>query len=203
MFSFGKKVPEQHELYLTDDKSVGIIQAFNNIGKDAYDGLYRKIIETPDDKPIHLYIETHGGEAIYADKICRLISRRKHPVKAIVKKYAHSAGAVIALAAHELEINKDATLSAIDVQTPFPAKQMGVKDIGMIFDGTMEEMLNNVGTHYRGINQYYIGKMRTWIHPRHNVDLIITSMYETVVDHGELFYVEDLEKFGVQFSIME
>jgi len=168
--------------------------------EDILEKFYHEILNIPDDKPIHLFIETAGGSAIYTDKICRLIYKRQHPVRAIVKKYAHSAGAIIALAAQELEIEENATLSSIDPQIQFPKTQMGIKDIAFIFDKNLDTTLNNIGICYKKFNDYYLWKMRTWIHPRHDVEKIIHFMYEEVSCHGELFYPEDLDKFGVKFN---
>lgn len=203
-YIFGNKKPEQHKdhyiLTLKDEEPIGFFENLSNTDKNIYYILYNQMLFTPDDKPIHLFIETHGGEAFYVDKICRLMNKRQHPVRAIVQKYAHSAGTVIALAAKELYIEEKATLSSIDVQTQFPQSRMGVKDIAFIFNKNLDTTLNNIGVYYTKMNDYYLDKMRTWIHPRHDVEKIIQRMYTDVSCHGELFYPEDLVKIGVNLN---
>jgi len=206
---FSRANPKPHyELSLTDIKSEGIIQTLNSVGKNVYDKMYEELLNIPDDKPIHINVETHGGSAMYCHKICRLLQARSHPCRIIIEEYGHSAGTCLALCADELFMDKNASLSPIDPQIPSPLEKghVPLKMLASIFDASdVSGVLKNVDTFYKRQNDYSITETKKYINKKYTdieKDKIIQHMYIDPVCHEELFWVEDLEKFGVKFTLL-
>ena len=197
-----------YELSLTDIKSEGIIQTLNTIGKNVYDKLYEELLKLPDDKPIYINVETHGGSALYCHKICRLLQSRSHPTRVIIQKYGHSAGTCLALCADELYIDKNASLSPIDPQIPSPLEKNHVplKMLAGIFDASdISGVLKNVNDFYKKQNDYSIAESKKYINKKYTdveKDKIIQHMYVEPTCHEELYWVEDLERFGIKFTLL-
>ncbi len=84
-----------------------------------------QIRRTRPDKPIDLVIHTPGGIVLAAEMIAMAV--RKHPgkVTAIVPFYAMSGGTLIALAAHDLIMEKESILGPLDPQiSGFPSASL-------------------------------------------------------------------------------
>ncbi|MCS7302184.1 MAG: ATP-dependent Clp protease proteolytic subunit [Bacteroidota bacterium] len=102
----------------------------------------RALEATDDDKDIDLVLHTPGGLVIAALQIARAIQRRKGKTRVIVPHYAMSGGTLIALAADEIIMSKNAVLGPIDPQLgEFPAPSLvrlrHIKDVNEIDDRTL------------------------------------------------------------------
>ena len=78
----------------------------------------------PEDKEIHIIIHTLGGDLSAAEIICRLISKRKGKVTAIVPNYAYSAGTLISLSCDEILTSTTSVFGPVDPQLIFPASSI-------------------------------------------------------------------------------
>ena len=104
--------------------------------------ILRAIRETPDDMPIDLILHTPGGLVLAAEQIARALIRRKGKVTVFIPHYAMSGGTLIALAADEIVMDKNAVLGPIDPQIGgYPAisilKAVEKKNINEIDDQTL------------------------------------------------------------------
>ena len=83
---------------------------------DDSEAVLRAIRSTPPDKPIALILHTPGGLVLAASQIARALKR--HPAKkvVIVPHYAMSGGTLIALAADEIWMDRNAVLGPLDPQ---------------------------------------------------------------------------------------
>lgn len=104
--------------------------------------ILRAIRETPDDMPIDLILHTPGGLVLAAEQIARALIRRKGKVTVFIPHYAMSGGTLIALAADEIVMDKNAVLGPIDPQIGgFPAisilKTVEKKNINDLDDQTL------------------------------------------------------------------
>lgn len=104
--------------------------------------ILRAIRETPDDMPIDLILHTPGGLVLAAEQIARALIRRKGKVTVFIPHYAMSGGTLIALAADEIVMDKNAVLGPIDPQIGgFPAisilKTVEKKNINELDDQTL------------------------------------------------------------------
>ena len=86
--------------------------------KDA-EHILREIRETPPDKPIGLIIHTPGGVLFSAFQIARALKEHPGKVTVYVPHYAMSGGTLIALAADEIVMDKNAVLGPVDPQMMF------------------------------------------------------------------------------------
>ncbi len=97
---------------------VGIfgIPIYRFIDIDDSEEVLRVIRSTPPEKPIALILHTPGGLVLAAGQIARALKR--HPGKkiVIVPHYAMSGGTLIALAADEILMDKNAVLGPLDPQ---------------------------------------------------------------------------------------
>ena len=76
----------------------------------------RAIRLTPDDMPIDVILHTPGGLVLAADQIAFALQRHPGKVTVIVPHYAMSGGTLIALAADEIVMGRDAVLGPVDPQ---------------------------------------------------------------------------------------
>lgn len=74
-------------------------------------------------KPVALLIDSPGGNAHCAYQIVRLFQRRANRFTVIVPRYAKSAATLMALAASDLVMGRDAELGPLDVQMFDPEKE--------------------------------------------------------------------------------
>ncbi len=83
---------------------------------DDSEAVLRAIKSTPPDKPIALILHTPGGLVLAAAQIAMALKR--HPAKkiVIVPHYAMSGGTLIALAADEILMDRNAVLGPLDPQ---------------------------------------------------------------------------------------
>jgi ClpP class serine protease len=104
--------------------------------------ILRAIRETPDEMPIDLILHTPGGLVLAAEQIARALIRRKGKVTVFIPHYAMSGGTLIALAADEIVMDKNAVLGPIDPQIGgYPAisilKAVEKKNINEVDDQTL------------------------------------------------------------------
>ncbi len=78
--------------------------------------ILRAIRLTPDDMPIDLIIHTPGGIALAAEQIALALKEHKAKTTVIIPHYAMSGGTLIALAADEIIMDKNAVLGPVDPQ---------------------------------------------------------------------------------------
>lgn len=76
----------------------------------------RAIRLTPDDMPIDLIVHTPGGLVLAADQIAHALRRHPGKVTVHVPHYAMSGGTLLALAADEILMDRDAVLGPVDPQ---------------------------------------------------------------------------------------
>ena len=82
------------------------------------EAVVRAIREIPDDRPIDLIVHTPGGILLPAYQIAKALKDHKGKVTVFVPHYAMSGGTLIALAADEIVMDKNAVLGPIDPQLP-------------------------------------------------------------------------------------
>ena len=109
---------------------------------DDSEEILRAIRMTPDDVPIDLILHTPGGLVLAAEQIARSLVKRKGKVTVFIPHYAMSGGTLIALAADEIVMDKNAVLGPIDPQIgTYPAVSIlnvvKKKDINKVNDETL------------------------------------------------------------------
>ena len=143
---FGEKIgksPSKFTKQYEKDNDVKLITIVNNKKKKSYvsnlfdaddsegmismktaNRLIHDLRNIPEDKEIHIIIHTLGGDLSAAEIICRLISKRKGKVTAIVPNYAYSAGTLISLSCDEILTSTTSVFGPVDPQLIFPASSI-------------------------------------------------------------------------------
>jgi ClpP class serine protease len=83
---------------------------------DDAEQVLRAIRLTPDEMPIDLVLHTPGGLVLASDQIAYALKRHPGKVTVLVPHYAMSGGTLVALAADEILMDRDAVLGPIDPQ---------------------------------------------------------------------------------------
>jgi ClpP class serine protease len=83
---------------------------------DDAEQVLRAIRLTPDEMPIDLVLHTPGGLVLASDQIAYALKRHRGRVTVIVPHYAMSGGTLVALAADEILMDRDAVLGPVDPQ---------------------------------------------------------------------------------------
>ena len=76
----------------------------------------RAVRLTPDEMPIDLVLHTPGGLVLASDQIAYALQRHRGRVTVFVPHYAMSGGTLVALAADEIVMDRDAVLGPVDPQ---------------------------------------------------------------------------------------
>jgi ClpP class serine protease len=80
------------------------------------EAVLRAIRLTPDDQPIDVILHTPGGLVLASEQIARALVEHKGKVTVFVPHYAMSGGMMIALAADEIVMDRNAVLGPVDPQ---------------------------------------------------------------------------------------
>jgi len=84
--------------------------------------ILRAIRMTPEDMPIDLILHTPGGLVLASEQIATALKEHKAKTTVIIPHYAMSGGSLIALAADEIIIDKNAVMGPVDPQVgQYPA----------------------------------------------------------------------------------
>ncbi len=116
-----------------------------------------RAIREAKDKPVDLILHTPGGQLHASMQIAKALKNHNAKTRVIVPHYSMSGGTIIALAAHEIIMDKDASLGPIDPQVGdflrgvFPApswlhvaakKGLKADDITLMMSDISEKVLN-------------------------------------------------------------
>jgi ClpP class serine protease len=83
---------------------------------DDAEQVLRAVRLTPDEMPIDLILHTPGGLVLASDQIAYALKRHRGRVTVMVPHYAMSGGTLVALAADEIIMDRDAVLGPVDPQ---------------------------------------------------------------------------------------
>jgi ClpP class serine protease len=92
------------------------IPVSSSINIEDSEAILRAIRLTPDDQPIDLILHTPGGLVLAAEQIAKALVEHKGKVTVFVPHYAMSGGTLIALAADEIVMDRNAVLGPVDPQ---------------------------------------------------------------------------------------
>jgi hypothetical protein len=195
-----------HYLELVDKKMNGIINIAKNVGTNVYDNLYDELAKIKDNEDIYFNIETNGGTLFTLQKVIRIMQKIPNKKIAVIRKSAHSAGTILALACDEIQFSENATLSAIDPQHPtgIDIKNLKIVNFRIIpelyEDGDHEK---NIVKYYSKVISHYRNKIKLLINNKYSDETkenILKHMYDTPLNHEELFFKENLEEIGLDIK---
>lgn len=107
-----------HVLYLQDEKDTdgtrGGCCGHKSFLQDM-DKIRAELQRIPDDHTLNVVLYTNGGDIFYTTILLKLLRKRKHGYRVFIRKYAASAGTIIALGAKEIIMRStDSCLTKID-----------------------------------------------------------------------------------------
>jgi ClpP class serine protease len=103
-------------IHRQENHSVFGVPVSSNIDIEDSEAVLRAIRLTPDDQPIDLILHTPGGLILAAEQISKALVEHKGKVTVFIPHYAMSGGTLIALAADQIVMDRNAVLGPIDPQ---------------------------------------------------------------------------------------
>ncbi len=103
-------------IHRQESRSILGVPVSNHINIEDSEAVLRAIRLTPDDQPIDLILHTPGGLVLAAEQIAKALVERKAKVTVFIPHYAMSGGTLIALAADEIVMDRNAVLGPVDPQ---------------------------------------------------------------------------------------
>ena len=103
-------------IHRQESQSILGVQVSSHINVEDSEAVLRAIRLTPDDQPIDLILHTPGGLVLAAEQIAKALVERKGKVTVFIPHYAMSGGTLIALAADEIVMDRNAVLGPVDPQ---------------------------------------------------------------------------------------
>ena len=197
---------EGNTLYLVDEEqSASLYEALFSSSTDCYKTVYKRLNAIPDEEDVNIVIRTYGGSVVWCLKICEVIKKRrecgKGKTRVYVNDYAFSAGSIIALAADELYLSKNATLAPIDPQiNPMSLlSQIALKSVPNVFH-SLEDSKRKIRTDYEKELEHYSKEIESYINPKYDVNTIMEKMFHEPVSHEVLFFDRHLKEFNIEFK---
>jgi len=103
-------------IHRQESRSILGVPVSGNINIEDSEAVLRAIRLTPDDHPIDLILHTPGGLILAAEQISKALVEHKGKVTVFIPHYAMSGGTLIALAADEIVMDRNAVLGPVDPQ---------------------------------------------------------------------------------------
>jgi ClpP class serine protease len=103
-------------IHRQESRSILGVPVSSSIDIEDSEAILRAIRLTPDDQPIDLILHTPGGLVLAAEQIAKALVEHKGKVTVFVPHYAMSGGTLIALAADEIVMDRNAVLGPVDPQ---------------------------------------------------------------------------------------
>ncbi len=103
-------------IHRQESQSIFGVQVSSFIDIEDSEAVLRAIRLTPDDQPIDLILHTPGGLVLAAEQIAKALADHKGKVTVFIPHYAMSGGTLIAMAAAEIVMDRNAVLGPVDPQ---------------------------------------------------------------------------------------
>jgi ClpP class serine protease len=103
-------------IHRQESRSILGVPVSSYINIEDSEAVLRAIRFTPDEQPIDLILHTPGGLVLAAEQIAKALAERKGKVTVFIPHYAMSGGTLIALAADEIVMDRNAVLGPVDPQ---------------------------------------------------------------------------------------
>lgn len=198
-----------HDIRLQDYKKEGAYSIAMNMGKNAYDNFFDHLVKLDDSKPLRITIEAKSGCIFKLQKIIRNLKRRKRVI-AIIPKFAHESGALLALSCDEIYMSQTATLSGFEPklkQAVHSIKTTNVKFFAECYSQNKEQSRTIISTYIDKIYNEKSNICKQFLNrrlPEDTKNMIMQDMFYNVPNDGaKLFYFDDLVKIGVNVSLLK
>ena len=103
-------------IHRQESRSILGVPVSSYINIEDSEAVLRAIRLTPDNQPIDIVLHTPGGLVLAAEQIAKALVEHKGKVTVFIPHYAMSGGTLIALAADEIVMDRNAVLGPVDPQ---------------------------------------------------------------------------------------
>ncbi|MEN6372039.1 MAG: ATP-dependent Clp protease proteolytic subunit [Armatimonadota bacterium] len=177
---------------------------FRYINIEDSEEILRAIRLTPPDMPIDLVLHTPGGLVLASEQIALAIKAHKAKVTIFVPHYAMSGGTLVALAADEIVMDKNAVLGPIDPQLgEYPAASVLTvierKAINEIDDRTL--ILADVAVKAQKQVRYLVRRILDGKMPPAQADEVAKILTEGRWTHDYPITIEEAEMLKLHVTI--
>jgi ClpP class serine protease len=128
-------------IHRQETQSILGVPVSSYINIEDSEAVLRAIRLTPDDQPIDLILHTPGGLVLAAEQIAKALAEHKGKVTVFVPHYAMSGGTLIAMAAQEIVMDRNAVLGPVDPQIGDAAASSILKVVEIKKDKASDETL--------------------------------------------------------------
>src|SRR2546428_11931988 len=178
------------------------VSSYINI--DDSEAVLRAIRFTPPDQPIDMILHTPGGLVLAAEQIARALVEHKGKITVFVPHYAMSGGTLIALAADEIVMDRNAVLGFVDPQIgEMPAASilnlLKVKKPAQISDEML--VLADVAAKARLQVAAFVAEILLKHHPKDQAAALAITLSEGRWTHDFPITVQAARQLGIPVSV--
>ena len=190
-------------IHRQESRSILGVPVSSSIDIEDSEAILRAIRLTPDDQPIDLILHTPGGLVLAAEQIAKALVEHKGKVTVLVPHYAMSGGTLIALAADEIVMDRNAVLGPVDPQIgDLPAASiltvLKVKKPQNISDETI--MMADVAAKARIQVASFVAEVLAKHLPSNKAQELAVALSEGRWTHDFPITVEMAQQFGLNVS---
>jgi ClpP class serine protease len=185
-------------IHRQENQSIFGVQVSSYIDIEDSEAVLRAIRLTPDDQPIDLILHTPGGLVLAAEQIAKALAERKGKVTVFIPHYAMSGGTLIALAAAEIVMDRNAVLGPVDPQVGDVAASSILKVVEIKKETANDEtlMMADMAVKARAQVADFIADLLTKRLPRKKAEELAAVLSEGRWTHDFPITVQAAQKLG-------
>ena len=191
-------------IHRQESRSILGVPVSSYINIEDSEAVLRAIRLTPDNQPIDLILHTPGGLVLAAEQIAKALVEHKGKVTVFIPHYAMSGGTLIALAADEIVMDRNAVLGPVDPQIgDVPAASilqvLKIKKPQNISDETL--MMADIAAKARILVASFIADVLTKRLPRKKAEELAVILSEGRWTHDFPVTVQFAQQLGLPVTI--
>jgi len=189
-------------IHRQESQSLFGVQVTAYINIEDSEAVLRAIRLTPDDQPIDLILHTPGGLVLAAEQIARALADHKGKVTVFVPHYAMSGGTLIAMAAAEIVMDRNAVLGPVDPQIGEMAASSILQAVKIKKEQASDQTLMMADMAVKAQRQVasFVADMLTKRMPRKDAEQLAVALSEGQVTHDFPITVQGAQKLGFPVS---
>jgi ClpP class serine protease len=185
-------------IHRQENQSIFGVQVSTFINIEDSEAVLRVIRLTPDEQPIDLILHTPGGLVLAAEQIAKALVEHKGKVTVFIPHYAMSGGTLIALAAAEIVMDRNAVLGPVDPQIGEVAASSILKVVQLKKEAASDEtlMMADMAVKARVQVAEFIADLLTKRLPRKKAEELAVVLSEGRWTHDFPISVQAAQKLG-------
>jgi ClpP class serine protease len=185
-------------IHRQENQSIFGVQVSTFINIEDSEAVLRAIRLTPDEQPIDLILHTPGGLVLAAEQIAKALVEHNGKVTVFIPHYAMSGGTLIALAAAEIVMDRNAVLGPVDPQIGEVAASSILKVVQLKKEAASDEtlMMADMAVKARVQVAEFIADLLTKRLPRKKAEELAVVLSEGRWTHDFPISVQAAQKLG-------